>query len=257
MLSIGPIYLQRGEIGQALKMLEGSIPLAEQANFAIPLSARIVLAWFYSFFDPKRGFELAHQALDKAKALGRTQAFALAALARLYLESEDLAKAQTTIKEALEELAVEQSAATLFYTWFIHMVEGEIALANQAYDDAFAVIDRTVTSTKMVGIRPFLTYMLFLKAQALIGLNRITEAYQILLEARAETEAQGSAPNLQRLQILIGLSEFEAQAGNTAEARGLRKEAREVIEFIADHMDDAKIRHTFLASPYIRSVLED
>ncbi len=256
---IGPIYLQRGQLGAAVDILEEALPLVEQANLAIPLSVHIFLAHIYSGIlgDFERGFELAHFALAQAEKFGRVRSYSLAMLARLHIFKGEPAKAETLFQEALVEMDADQSASKLdYYNWFLYMAGSEVALANQAYSDAFTLIERTIELTRTIGVRPFLTYMLYLKSQTLLGLDRIDEAYEVLIEARAESDAQASV-NMQRFIVLYGLSEVETQLGNIAAAQTLREEAREVVEFIASHIDNAKLRSSFLSTMYVRVALED
>jgi len=242
---------------QPVDIMEEALPLVEQANLATPLNVHIVLAWAYSFLgDLERGFELAHFALAQAEKFDRVRSYALAMLALLHIYNGEPAKAETLFQEAMVEMDADQSASKLFYNWFLYMVGSEVALANQAYSDAFTLIERTIESTRTVGIRPFLTYLLFLKSQTLLGLDRIDEAREVLVEARAESDAQASA-NLQRFEVLRGLSEVEAQLGNIAAAQTLRAEAREVVKIIAGHIDDARLRASFLAMPNVRAALEN
>jgi tetratricopeptide (TPR) repeat protein len=254
---MGPIYLEWGKVEKAIKALEESLPLAEQANIAVPLNAHILLAWFYgSLGDIEYGFELARLALAKADERSGARPFAQAVLGKLHAYNGNTAEAEAAIKEAYEEFDTEESASKLVYNWFFYMIESEVALANQAYDRALTLINSTIASTRAIGIRPFLTFMLYLKGQALLGLGHTDEARDVLIEARAEAEALDSS-KLPRLEVLLTLSEIEAQAGNTTAAQALRKEAGEIVEFVANQIDSPKLRASFLALPHVRAVLED
>jgi tetratricopeptide (TPR) repeat protein len=137
------------------------------------------------------------------------------------------------------------------------MIGSEVALANQAYDDALVLIERTIESTRTLGILPFLTHLLFLKGEALLGLNRKDEAREVLLEALAESDTQGTPQNFQRLEALAALSKIETEQGHAAEAQELRQQAREILQFIADSLDQSDIRANFLAGPKIRAIMEE
>jgi len=255
--TIGPIYMQRGEMGAAIKIMEEALPLVEQADFAVPLNVHIVLAWAYSFLgDFERGFELANFALARAEKSGRVRSYALAMLAKLHVFSGTPARAEMVLQEAMVEMDADQSTSKLLYNWFLYMVGSEVALANQKYDDALTLIDRTIESTRTIGIRPFLTYLLYLKSQTLLGLGQVQDAREVLLEGRAEADAQKST-NLQQFQVLYGLSEVEDQLGDAATAQLLRQEAREVIDFVAAGIDDPSLLASFLALPNVKAVLEN
>jgi hypothetical protein len=56
-------------------------------------------------------------------------------------------------------------------------------------------------------------------------------------------------------QILGAMSRIQAERGNPAEARALRAQAREILEFIADHTPP-DLRASFLNQPDARAVLD-
>jgi len=56
--------------------------------------------------------------------------------------------------------------------------------------------------------------------------------------------------------ILSMLSQIEVQRGNTNEAENLHQQAREIIEYIADHAPP-DLRSSFLALPSVRAVTEN
>jgi len=57
--------------------------------------------------------------------------------------------------------------------------------------------------------------------------------------------------------VLRGLSEVEAQLGNITAAQTLQAAAREVVDIIAGHIDDARLRASFQAMPNVRAALEN
>ena len=69
-------------------------------------------------------------------------------------------------------------------------------------------------------------------------------------EARAEAEAIGSRRGL--WPILYALSQLE---DDPAEAARLHKAAREILEYIADHIDQVDLRASFLGLPDAQTVL--
>lgn len=58
------------------------------------------------------------------------------------------------------------------------------------------------------------------------------------------------------LPILMLLIEVEAQADNADEAQRLRKQARDVVEFLAESIDIPDLHDKFLAQSHIRELLE-
>jgi hypothetical protein len=83
-----------------------------------------------------------------------------------------------------------------------------------------------------------------------MGLGQLEAARKTLLEARAAAEAIGSRRML--WQILFALSQLEM---DPTEAKVLREQAREIINYIADHTP-LDLRTSFLGLPEVRMVLE-
>ncbi len=96
--------------------------------------------------------------------------------------------------------------------------------------------------------------MLRTRGEALCGLGRIDEAFTSLTEARTEAERQDSRRSL--WPVLAKLAELEEERDNAAEAESLRREARAVIEYIADHADALGLREAFTSTPRVRAVLD-
>jgi len=85
-----------------------------------------------------------------------------------------------------------------------------------------------------------------------LALGREEAALESLLEARSIAEAIGSRRMLWR--VLFALSELEA---DLTEAERLRQQARQIVEYIADHIDEVKLRQLFLNLPDVRAVLNE
>ena len=93
---------------------------------------------------------------------------------------------------------------------------------------------------------------LWLQGKALLALNKPEQAQQAFLEAQAiagETEARRML-----WLILWKLSQLEAATGNTDEAERLRRQARKIVAYIADHAGSAELRTSFLALPEVQTI---
>ncbi len=93
--------------------------------------------------------------------------------------------------------------------------------------------------------------VLHLQGQAMLRLGQESAARDRLLEARAEAEAIGSRWLL--WQILFSLSQLET---DPTEAQRLRRQAEEIIKYIADHIDDLELRASFLDLPDVQAIVE-
>ena len=251
---MGLIHLERGEIGKGVEALQEAAVLTEQANMAIQMGGPIVLAYVYAVLgEVDRGFELAREELSKAGEQVEARQNALVVLARLHLSAADPAEADAAINEA-KGLSEKGEIDPMSDLGLFQLIEGEVALANNEYDRVLALADRTADSMRKIGMRLFLPDVLRLKGQALLGLSRTTEARELLQEARAEAEDQGSRRAL--WQALHALWQLEAQHGVPAESEALRRQARAAIEYISDRAGTPELRASFLGLPSVRAILD-
>jgi hypothetical protein len=75
-------------------------------------------------------------------------------------------------------------------------------------------------------------------------------ARKTLLEAQAEAEVIGSRRIL--WQILFTLSQLETEP---AETERLRKQAQEIVAYIANNISEPELRASFLGLPEVQAVL--
>jgi tetratricopeptide (TPR) repeat protein len=258
---VGYIYLERGEMARAIETMEECIRLGERAGFMMTqVGTRADLAWIYGTLGAiHRGVELAYLARAQAEQqLPGFRAWALACLARLHLMNGDLAEAEAAIKAGYATLNPEDF--TTHGPVELPLADAELALAQQAFGHAVAVIEALVARLRKVGMRSFLADALHFKGKALLAQGRVEAARAAWMEARAEAEALGSRRVL--WPVLAALAEIEAQLGNAAEAAALRRRAREIIQYIADHCppdpsagSGQSLRASFLHLPDVQAVV--
>jgi tetratricopeptide (TPR) repeat protein len=250
------VYAERGEIARAIEVAEECIRLGERAGFVVPaVQIRAQLAMTFDYVgDRPRARALLREACEAAeKLLPSWRAVPVAILALVHLHAGDLAAAETALREAEAGLDAETFISPAAF--FLTLVGSELALAKQDYAQVIALVDDSANSVMgRSGVRLLLTDILYLKGLALLALGQSDAARQTLLEARAEAEALTSRRTLWR--ILYALGEIEAARGNAAEAQSLRQQAREIIQYIADH-SPPELRQTFLNLPEVRRVTGD
>ncbi len=117
-----------------------------------------------------------------------------------------------------------------------------------------SVMDNLLSALHKLSIRPYVPDALYLKSQALLAQGRREEAREILVEARTAAEALGSRRTL--WEILLALSQIEKERGDPEEAEEMRRRARQIVEYIADHAGTSTLRASFLNLPRVRAVLE-
>jgi tetratricopeptide (TPR) repeat protein len=254
--AIALIYMEQGRQDKMIEAMEEVIRLGDQAEIIpVQVFSRAELAWAYGDLGAfEQGLELVRLALATAdELLPAWRLFPVVVLASLHLRQGDLISAEATLEEARNIPRTEPNSALLADIWSA-LIEGELAQAKQDYDQVITGMDRFLAHLQRMEIRSFICEGLLLKGQALLAQARVEEAYEVLSEAGAKSEAAGSRRIL--WPVLSTLSRVEAQRGHSAEAENLRQQAREIIEYIAGHTP-ANLRTSFLALPNVRVVLED
>ena len=248
-------YMDRAEMGRAIEAAEECLRLAKQAGFVPGLVQSVFdLTLIYASLGAvQRGYEAAGRLRDMAEGISLMGPLDRVMAARLHVLSGRLLEAREALDEARRGFAGE--TIPLFAIWFINLVEAEWALSSGDYPRALAVADETISFLRQAGLRLFLPDVLYFKGQALLGLDRAEPANAALDEACAEAEAIGSRRTLWR--ILLAVSEVESRQGRYAEAQSRRRQAREIVEFIADHTGSPELRESFLRLPEVRKLMHD
>jgi hypothetical protein len=153
--------------------------------------------------------------------------YVLARLASLHLWQGNLAEAEAVINRGNTD--PNREAAPIFFQ-FIILADAELALKHGTYERALTVLNDLLATVRDLGMRAFIPQGLYLQGRALLGLGQAEKARDTLMEARAEAEAIGSRRLL--WQILATLADLET---DLLKAEYLRHQAREIIEYIADH----------------------
>jgi tetratricopeptide (TPR) repeat protein len=251
--TLGYTYLELGDLARAIEMLEEAARLGDQVGFLdAMLGARAYLALVYANLGARdRALELLDTVLRRVQQLGidANSLLPQTVLAYWHIERNDLAAADALIEQVSRNLKPEEMTSSL--PLFILLAEGELAMKKQEYDRAVATMDKFISWMDKIGFSLLLPDTLHLKSRALIEQGRLDEAHATLKQARS------AATNSRRMlwQILGAMSRIQAERGNPAEARALRAQAREILEFIADHTPP-DLRASFLNQPDARAVLD-
>ncbi len=254
-LASGFIHFEHGEPEKAITTMEDCIRYGKQAGFiVVEIWTRSDLAWVYASLGAiDRGLELARLARAKAEAQFQTwRPFAHAVLARLYLLDGNLPEAEASLKRAEDTLNREEFIWGGEFLWLT--AGGEMALAKKDFTRAVSVADELIAKIRKHDFRIFLPEALFLKGIALVSQNKMDEASENFSLARAEAEALDSRRTL--WPILVAQSELESQRGNQSQAHALRDQAREIVEYIAEH-SPPDLRVSFLNLPRVRALIGD
>jgi len=217
------------------------------------VQTRAALASVYANLGAlEQGIETARLALAWAEShLPMLRPYVLATLAQIHLQSGNSAEAAAAAD------ASEIDPATSHPLSVITAASAQCRLALARGDDtrAIEVGGELLARLREYGARPYIPDVLYWLGQAHLAGGQAGAARERLLQARAEAEALGSRHSL--WPILIALSELEARCGNAAESQTLRGQAREIVDYIADHTGTPELRASFLNLPDVRKVTSD
>jgi class 3 adenylate cyclase/tetratricopeptide (TPR) repeat protein len=254
LMNIYGIYLDRGQIGKAMATMRECIAIAEPAGFIPPqVTTRADLASVHAYLGDLEGAqELLRVALDVAT---ENQQIALpwvrAAKSELHLLEGELDEAEAAVGESRVELLPEplRSAGSIR----VALIRGRIALGRGEPVRAVEIADSILDLLRRREIRLFATDALVLKARSLASAGQVDEAKRALGEARSEAERREHRRVL--WEVLRELSEILDAQPNAEGARELRAEARRLVEWMAESVDDDELRSSFLGRPDVKVVL--
>ena len=256
----GRIFLDRGEFGGALAMMEDAIVMGERAgNLGLSFFTRSDLAWGYGLLG---AFEQSLQAARRAQQIAEAivphwMVMAQAVQVRVHLLAGDTAAAQQAMsgmQGSYDDIMMLRSRLGAFMPSWAEVVLAEItyALSDHAYARALTLAEDYLKEIGRGAYRHFMPEALYLKGRALLAQGDVSGALHVLSEARAAAEFLGARRQL--WPILAALGETADWQGNAEEALSLRREAKGHISFIAEHTPGEEYRQSFLALPAVASI---
>ncbi len=251
--TLGTLHVERGNVSEGMQMIRDSMLLAEQANFlAVDASASAILSFFYSQFgDMASAFRIARPLLNEK---GQSTLFPqLGELVHglLYAAAGDFDRAAEYLDgTTFDSLPVESMSV---YSAIIADNLAALAADRGNYDEALSITGRMIDHMRKMGQRIFLPDLLHRQGKLLLALERLNDAHEALLQARAEAETMRSRRSL--WSILLSLADVEEQLGDSEAAEACRAEARDVVDYLADHMDDPALHAAFLALPRVDALM--
>jgi tetratricopeptide (TPR) repeat protein len=248
--SVGYVYWDRGQPDQAIAVMQECLHLSDLANYLTPqvLTRADLAAVYGSLGAIEQGLETVHLALTVAEThMPFLRVYVLTKLAQLHLRQGNLLEAEAAVDQGKKDLNRE-GAPIIFQ--IIILAEAELALRQGDYKRALAATGDLLTTLNQIGLRAYIPEALYLRGQILGGMDQTEAARKTLLEARAEAEAISSRRML--WQILFALSRLET---DPAEAKRLRQQAQEIVEYISDHTP-LELRASFLDLAEVQEVLQ-
>lgn len=246
-------YLDLGEIGKALRISEEGILLGDQSGLlASSIAQRSDLAWSYGFYGGiKQGLELVERALQEADSKQpEWRALPLAIKVRLYLLKGDLRSAeQTAGLVPLKPISIPFA----HFTILVELANVELAVAKGEHERALNLI-RDLLDEILPQTRVDIPEVLRWKGEILLGLNQLDEAHQTLTEACSRAEELGSRHQLwSALSSLADVCSLLDQHREQADT--YRKQARFIVEMIAEELREIGLRDSFLNQPRVLALM--
>ena len=242
----GYTCLELGQPGEAIETMEMSLRLDTKQTF---LPAQVLmrsnLGWAYGVIGAiEQALALAEEAYCTAEEI-RPELIpdAQVVLAQMKIRQGD----QQTAAELLQKARIvfdQKKERTWLDGFYIHIVEAELALAQNAYEQAIEVIDRFIVPLRRSQVHTYLAEALCLKGEALLAQGDLTQAQDAFLEAYNLTERIGS----RRISwlILSGLAHISQQQGDIKAFEQYHQKEEEIINYIADHAGSSDLRQSFL-----------
>jgi len=230
--------------------MDEAIDMGERAGFLAPLvRTRSTLAVTYAYLgDPERARATSLVALDVAtERLPSARAWALASIAEIHLFAGELDDADTALSESNVELSAEPLRSEVSLQ--VPLVRGRVADARGEHERAIEIAGDVLDRLDRAGIRPFTEEATLLKGTALTAAGRTPEAERALREARSAAESVGHRRILWEILAKLG------RIVGDEERAELQKEARSIVETIADTLD-ADLRASFVDRPDVRELLD-
>jgi tetratricopeptide (TPR) repeat protein len=235
----GQIWFEYGEIDKALGEMEESIRLAKEAN------TPVYVAWFgstlcrsyVSIGMVQKGLDLYHATRipnqDIPMTPGRTATLVDYALCEI--AAGDLNLAASTLDACHLTNSV--------WDFAMKMAQCRLAMAHNDLAQAIAIINPVIVDSQKFKLGQCLPEALFMQGQAYLMNGENNAAKGAFEQARFAAEAIGSRRLL--WQILAALAEIES---DKEKSDAMKAQARETIQFIADHITSDELRSSFLQS---------
>lgn len=248
----GFIYLDRGEADLAILCMQASIRFGDDAGLlASSIAERADLAWTLGCYGrPDEGLALAEQALALAhEKMPEWGDLPRAMQVRLYLlKGEIETAARLAGRNRIKTITIPYAR----YSIMIGLANAELAQARGRFARAITILDELLAEIPAT-ILADIPEVLWHKGQAVLELGRLDEAGRALLDARERAESLQARHSLWHIYML--LADLETRRGNTTAAQAHRAQAREIVNFIAEHLQANGLREAFIQIPAVRSAL--
>ncbi len=251
----GLIYFDCGEPGSAIEVMEACLYFSQKAGFLAPIvQTQADLGMVYASLGAiDRGLEYmdkAEQAIEMLSPSWGT--YQKIARARVHLYNKDLHTANMLLKAARDNF--KQGTATGFVDeLFLLRADAELLL-QEGDHSGLQNITAALLNQITPKIRAFYPEVLFYRGMAQVGLGDTDQAFHTLSSALDVAKAIGHRRLL--WEIYAALASFAEGHGDLVYAKACRVQAREILEYIANHTGFAELSASFVNMPQVRSLMQ-
>lgn len=243
--TMGEAHAAQGDFGQAIQYLEDARVIGEGMHgpHSVLYNYQSQIMAFLMAGSPARAelwADRLYPRRDEIVPLFRTKI--LVSITRVKIALGSLDEAEAHLQQAFDRAESEswpgfRLAPLIVADAYLRLDLGE---PQRALDQ----LDTLIPRQQRIGSRYHLAEAFWLKGRACLALARVGPARQAFMEARTVAEITNERPVL--WQVLIELAKLAAEQGDSRGSLALYREAREIVRYIADHMDDRELADEFL-----------
>src|SRR5258708_967913 len=250
------IYSEKGEIGRAFAMITEGKTASQQAGFMIArVQNQITMARFYTYLGDFDKALAEQKSLDANTELKESPIGNYLGPIVHFLECYRCLE-MGEVEKAVPYLdTVRQAAAELYYNPQLVKAAKQIEVLMAFKQGDYPQVLRLYEEVQVVpqGEVPMELSLSIMQARSLRTLGKNDAAYDLLQSARVYGEAQKI--RLYLWEVYSELSQLEAERGAVDQAAAYRQQARDTINYVAEHCNDAQLGETFLNRPKVHAVM--
>jgi DNA-binding SARP family transcriptional activator len=242
--ALGLLHTVHGQFGCALEVMQSGLRIASEIGHReFVVSCRFDLGILYAeLFAPDQAREQLEETLTLARELHSATMTHLVcgALAGAYLMLDDLKSTQACLDTVISPQTPMDTLGKR-YCW---VRRAELALAQGDPTLTLEIVDQLIETAPGKGTGDVITFLWQLKGEALAALGGLEEAQPLLRAAIENARANEERFLLWRLHASLG--RLNEAMGQQIEAREEFSAAGELIEELADSIDEEGLKENFL-----------
>jgi tetratricopeptide (TPR) repeat protein len=245
---LGYFHKELGEVDQAIHDLQAADLLAQDSFVGGRAIALTVLADLYGnlgLFD--RGLEVAGMAAYQAEnhtPVFLAQALSIMALLYIWQGNLNIAEEKLTLARANA-----QDETNYIMAPMLPLVTLELQLHQGSYPQVVDQADAYVNELRQHHVGLLLPLGLSVAGKVRLFTGQLQAARKCFVEAVSVAERSQTRHSWWR--ALSNLAAVEEKLGDREAAQGCRRQAAQVIDYIADHISSEELRAHFLNSPEV------